>query len=155
MHRPRLLDLTLAALAALALPACGAKDQPAAKPAPHAEEEKPPHGGELLELGADHSAHLEVMHDHAGGNIGVYAYGAALTKPVAIARPEISVQTKDGPVSVVLTAVDAKPDGTAHFWKGQHAALIADPWDGRIRVVIDGKTYQSALEGEGHDHDHK
>lgn len=151
----RRLDLVLLLSAACGLAACGEKPAPSAPGGAHdhAHDEKPPHGGEVLELG-NHEVHLEVMHDHDGGNIGVYVYGASFEKPLHVARPVVNTQGKDGPVEVVLTAVDPKPDGTAHHWKGQHAALIADPWVGNLQVVVNGKTYQSPLEG-AHAHDHK
>lgn len=153
MRTFRLPDLALALLAALGLAGCGDKPAPKAPAAEHDHEEKAPHGGEVVELG-NHEGHLEVMHDHAGGNIGIYVYGDSFEKPLHVERPVVSTQGKDGPVEVVLTAVDPKPDGTAHHWKGQHAALIADPWPGNVRVNLNGKVFQPPLEG-AHAHDHK
>ena len=51
-----------------------------------------------------------------------------------------------------LTAVGDASGGKAHAWKGSHAALVADPLNGRIRVNIGGKDFQSPLEPVGHDH---
>lgn len=152
MLPPRLRDLSLALLASLALAGCGAKDDktPAAPPAGD-DHHKAPHGGEVLELGNE-EGHLEMLHDPDGGKVTVYVFGSGFDKPVSVAKPTISIQTKDGPADVPLTALDAKADGTAHGWKGEHAGLKTDPWDGRIRVKIDGKDYQSPLEGEGHAH---
>jgi hypothetical protein len=110
-----------------------------------------PHGGELLVLG-DGEYHLEMIHDHDGGNVTVYVLGKDMKTPVAVARPAIVVDAKTGPVDVVLTAVDAGADGTAETWQGSHAALRVDPWPGRIRLRIAGKDYESPLEGPAHSH---
>lgn len=109
------------------------------------------HGGEILDLGGG-AAHLEVIHDHDGGNITVYVLGADLKTPVAVEAPAVNLMTKSGPATVELTAIETGADGKASAWKGSHEGLKADPWDGRIRVKIGDKTYQSPLEGEGHDH---
>jgi hypothetical protein len=44
------------------------------------------------------------------------------------------------------------PEGKSPAWKGSHEGLKADPWDGRIRLKIGDKTWQSPLEGAPHDH---
>jgi hypothetical protein len=110
-----------------------------------------PHGGEILDLGGG-AAHLEVIHDHDGGNITVFVLGADLETEIAVAAPAVNLMTKSGPVTVPLTAIAPGADGKASGWKGSHEALKADPWDGRIRVNIGDKAYQSPLEGEAHDH---
>ncbi|MFM8981117.1 MAG: hypothetical protein ACKOSS_11740, partial [Planctomycetia bacterium] len=108
-------------------------------------------GGEIQVLGAE-EGHLEILHDHDGGNIGFYVYGPTIEKPIPVARPVLTVQAKAGPIGVPLTAVDALPDGTAPHWKAQADALKCDPWEGRVRIVLGGKTFQAPLEGEGHAH---
>ena len=59
---------------------------------------------------------------------------------------------RDGPKEFTLTAVGDAPDGRAHQWKGTHAGLVAEPLNGRIRVNIGGKDFQSPLEMPGHNH---
>ena len=111
-----------------------------------------PHGGEILDLGGG-AAHLEIIHDHDGGNMTVYVLGADLKTPIPVEAPVVGLEK--GPVQFTLTAIDPGPDGKATAFKGSHEGLKTDPWEGRIRVKIGDKTYQSALEGEGHGHDHR
>jgi hypothetical protein len=141
--------LLMTALAAT-LGACGDNGKPLpSKPAPH--EHTAPHGGEVLELGHD-DGHLELMHDHDGGNVTVWVYDGEM-KPVRIAAPTIVVQMKAGGTQeFTLTAVNPQPDGTSDTWKGQHDDLKTDPWEGRIRLTIGGKSFQSPLEGPAHTH---
>jgi len=150
MHAQQKLSLTLTFAAALAFAGCGSKDEPTkgGTDAPSADH-KPPHGGEVLELGAE-EGHLEVMHDHVGGNITVWVFGSDFTKPLSVGRPTVMVQTKAGPAEVTLAPVDAQADGTAHQWKAQSDNLKVNPWDGRISLKIGGKPFQSPLEGAEH-----
>jgi len=110
-----------------------------------------PHGGEILDLGGG-AAHLEVIHDHDGGNLTVYVLGADMKTAVPVETPVVNLVTKSGPVTVALTPVEPGADGKAAAFKGSHEGLKADPWDGRIRVKIGDKTYQSPLEDEAHGH---
>lgn len=154
MRPHRRLDLALALFAALAFSACGDKDEkkPAAGGGEAAHEHKAPHGGEVLELGNE-EGHIEVLHDQAAGTMTLHIYGTSLEKPVYVKAPVLNLQTKAGPVDVPLTAADAKPDGTAHTWKAQHDGFKVEPLEGRLRVEIAGKTFQTkSLEPEGHAH---
>ena len=110
-----------------------------------------PHGGEILDLGGG-AAHLEVIHDHDGGTITVYVLGADMKTAVPVETPVVNLVTASGPATVALAAIDPGADGKASAFKGSHEGLKADPWDGRIRVKIGDKTYQSPLEGEAHEH---
>ena len=147
----------LATCLALVLAGCGDKKEgvPAKgteKPAESAHDHpEAPHGGELLELGEE-EAHLELGHDSKGGNVTVYVLGKDGKTPIAVAAPTIVVATKEGPKEFALTAVNPKADGTADTWKGTHAALAVEPLDGRIRVTVAGKAYQSPLEAAPHNH---
>ncbi|MFI5402579.1 MAG: hypothetical protein ACHQ1G_06545 [Planctomycetota bacterium] len=152
----RVLEYVLA-LAVLA--ACGKKEEaPKDEHEGHdhaAHEHGPaPHGGELLDLGGG-AAHLEVIHDGEGGGLTVYVLGADAKTPVNVEAPALNLMTKGGAVTVPLTAIDAGSDGRASGWKASHEAFKAEPLEGRIRVKVGDKTYQSELEAEGHDHDHK
>jgi hypothetical protein len=154
MNPLRSLAFAPLCLALFALAACGKDAAKSGGDADHghSHDEAGPRGGEVQELG-DEEGHLELMHDHDGGNIAAYAYGKSLKEPIAFAKPTITVQMKDGSTAEVeLTAVEPKPDGTAMGWKGQHAALVSDPWIGRIRLTVAGKTYQNPLEGPAHAH---
>ncbi len=145
---------TLSCLFGLALlAACGKEPEAPKDGHEHGHEHGPaPHGGEVLDLGGG-AAHLEVIHDHDGGNMTVYVLGADLKTPIAVEPPVVSLEK--GPVQFTLTAIDPGADGKAVAFKSSHDGLKTDPWLGRIRVKIGDKTYQSPLEGEGHDHDHK
>ena len=52
----------------------------------------------------------------------------------------------------VLPGTGLLADGTADTFKGSHAALMVEPLDGRIRVTIAGKAFQSPLEAAPHNH---
>jgi len=145
----RRLESCVLALALLA--ACG--DKPDAAKEEHEDHaaHEALHGGEILDLGGG-AAHLEVIHDGDGGNITVYVLGADLKTPVAVEAPVVNLVASAGPVQVALTAIDPAADGRASVWKGSHEGLKAEPLDGRIRVKIGDKNYQSPLEGEAHEH---
>lgn len=110
-----------------------------------------PHGGEILELG-EGEYHLELIHDHEGGNVTLHVLGKDVKTPVAVEAPVINLVTKEGPVQFALVPADGSTEGKSSAWKGSHEGLKADPWDGRIRLKIGDKTWQSPLEGEPHDH---
>jgi len=141
------------ALLSAAFPACGKEEKAPTPPATGAHAHPPaPHGGELLDLG-ENEYHLEMIHDHDGGNVTVYVLGKDLKTPIPVEMPVINLQTKGGPVQVTLTAISLGAEGKSDGWKGSHEGLKADPWDGRIRVKIGEKTYQSSLEGPAHTHE--
>lgn len=160
MRRP---DRPLAFLAALALasllPACGKGDGPSKGAGPaakaddhghdHAGHAHGPNGGELLDLDGG-AYHLELGHDHENGIIRVWVLAADAKTAVPVEAPVVNL-TK-GAVQFTLTGAAPVKDGKATSWTGQHDGLKADPWEGRIRIVIDGKTYQSPLEDASHAH---
>lgn len=153
--RDRLSVLLSCLAVALSGVGCGDKPAPstgAAKPAEDAHAHpKAPHGGELLELGEE-EAHLEIVHDAKAGSVTVYVLDKDGKTPVATAAPTIALTTKDGVKDVALTAVGAKADGTADTWQGSHEGLKVEPPDGRVRVTVRGKAYQTPLESPGHGH---
>ena len=161
MRPDRLLAGLAAAAFSVLLPACGNHD--ASKGAgraakaddhghDHGEHAHGPNGGELVELDGG-AFHAEIGHDHEHGIIRVWVLGTDAKTPVAVEAPVVNL-TK-GAVQLTLTGAAPIKDGKATSWTAQHDALKADPWDGRIRLVIEGKTYQAPLEGEGHAHDPK
>jgi hypothetical protein len=149
-------SILLLAVLTILVPGCG--DKPAAKApsgdagkaAAH-EHDHGPNGGEILELGEE-EGHLEMIHDHIGGNVTVHVFGKDLKTPVAVTAPTIVVQTKDGMKEFSLTPLGDAPGGKSTSWKGGHAGLAVDPWVGRIRVTIGGKEFQSPLENPDHKH---
>ena len=151
MRTKHLRDLAATALACLALTGCGDKADPKGpEDKGEAHEHKAPHGGEILELGKE-EGHVELVHDDAAGKITLYVYGTSLDKPVHVEKPTLTLQLKDGTAAeVALTSSDAKPDGTGHTWTAEHAGFKVEPLDGRLRVKIGGKSYQSPLEPAEH-----
>jgi hypothetical protein len=148
----RVRNALLAFIPLLALTACGdkAKSDKAPESAEKAHDHVAPHGGELLELG-DEAGHVELIHDDDGGKITMYIYGSAIDKPISVEKPSVTIQQKDGTaVELAMVAQDAKADGTAHTWVGEHAAVKVEPLDGRVRLKIGGKQYQSPLEPPDH-----
>jgi hypothetical protein len=145
------LDARLLLALPVLLAACG-KGDPKAPTRPVREPHAAPHGGEVLDVG-DGEAHLELIHDHTGGNVTVYVLDENLKDPIPVATPTILIATEDGPKEFALTAVDPAPDGTSAVWRGSHPGLVSDPWDGRIRITIRGKAHQIPLEGPPHTHD--
>jgi len=151
----RLRDFVPALAFAVLAAGCGKTDTPKgnapAAPAAAHEEHKAPHGGALLELGEE-EAHLELIHDAKAGSLTVYVYGKSLDAPAAVEMPVIQVVGKSGAEELKSTAVSPKADGTSAQWTVTDPRLATDPLDGRIRVKVDGKSHQSALEPAGHDH---
>jgi hypothetical protein len=152
MRFPRTL---LSALAVLSLAACdGGKDSSTPKKEEghsHGEHDLGPHGGELLEL-AGGEFHVEIMHDHDGGSMKVWVLDKDAKKTLMVRAPAINLLTKDGPVQFNLEPDSALTGELAECWKGSHSGLKTDPWNGRIKIRIGDKTYDSALEEEGHKH---
>ena len=152
MHR---LDMLLTLTASLLLPGCGDKDKapgsggPTTPAAAH-EDHTAPHGGEILELGEE-EGHIELVHDAENGRATLYVFGKDLKSPQAVERPVVNLSTKDGPVEVTFTAVDARPDGTATTWKAEHAGFKAEPLDGSLKIKIGAKSFNSPLEPVGHE----
>jgi hypothetical protein len=151
--RPRPLFLFLAAAA---FAACGKEPAPSGSPAgktggtpvdaPH-DDHGPRHGGHILEVGDEHAAHLEIVHDAATGTLTAYVYDGDM-KPIAVEAPVINL-TKGGTQVAMTPLSGAGPKADA--WKAVDPALQADPLDGRMRLKIGDRTYQPMLEDEhGH-----
>jgi len=148
----RLRDLFSLLVLPCALAACGDKAKEGDGAPEKAHEHTAPHGGEILELGNE-EGHVELVHEDDAGKITLYVYGSETTKPINVQRPTVNIQLKDGTAAeIALTATDAKADGTAHTWSGQHEGLKVEPLDGRVRLVIGGKPFQTPLEAPGHKH---
>ncbi len=122
------------------------------------EEHKAPHGGVLLEVGAE-VAHLELVHDAKEGKVTIFVLDGKAEKAVAIKdAPKVNLMTDDGAKQVVTKAVDPDKEGLASQFEAKDDALKADPLKGRIAITIGEKKYNVDIkEGgdghEGHDHD--
>ena len=155
MRSPAPLAILTAVLALASVTCgCGKSDveKPPAPAAPEHRLPKPPHGGAWVEVGEE-IAHLEVVHDPAAGTLALHAYGGDAATPAKLeAAPVLNLVAKDGPpVEVSMSPAAGAADGTS--WTASHAALKTDPLVGRIRVKIDGKTWNPPFPAEdGHDH---
>jgi len=137
---------------AILLAACGKKKEEGGGGAAHTHAETGPNGGEILELGSG-EYHLEILHDHVGGKLTVWVLGGDMKQSIPVPAPTVNLVTKGGPVQFTLEAAAPETGGKAEAWTGSHEGLEADPWDGRIRLVIGDKTFQSPLEGAAHEHE--
>ncbi len=119
----------------------------------HEHEHKSPHGGALLEVGAE-VAHLELVHDEKAGKVTLYVLDGEAKNAVPIKdAPKLNIKSKDGNKQIETKSVDAK-DGMASKFEATDDALKADPLQGRIVVSIKDKKYNVDIK-EDRDHDHK
>lgn len=125
-----------------------------------------PHGGHIIELTDDHSAHLEVT---MGGDrtITLYVLGADLETPLPVAVGDILFELEgegDEELELELTPMpaDGEAEGTASVFvvKAESVPEAIDDLEklhGHVHITIDGKEYEGELEHdhghEGHDHD--
>lgn len=138
----------------------------------HEHEEHGPHGGHLVELGKEHEYHGEVTFDAKEKKITVYLYGHELSKPLAIAGNEVTLNlmVDKQPQSFELKAAPQKddPEGKSSRFELAGDLIVAEKIhdeediQGRLSVTIDGKPYAGEIEhhhdhdhGHDHDHDHK
>ncbi|MGQ0613739.1 MAG: hypothetical protein ACT4PV_08385 [Planctomycetaceae bacterium] len=138
----------LAILLCCALAACGEKKKEGDGGA-HAHDAPGPNGGEVSDLGGG-AFHLEILHDHVGGAMTVWVLDSRMEKNVPVPAPVVNLVTNEGPVQFTLEAATPLSEGKAECWKGSHAGLRTDAWDGRIVIVAGGKTFQAPLEGHAH-----
>jgi hypothetical protein len=136
------------------------------KPAPekHAEHDHPsegPHGGHLIELGAE-EYHAELVHDDATKTVTVYLLDSKATQPVGIAETELTLNlVVDGKPQQVKLAAAPQPgdtEGNASRFSVVDEkvleALDAPKTTGRLNVTIAGKSYTGEIAHEAHDHKH-
>jgi hypothetical protein len=115
-----------------------------------------PHGGELVELGAE-TYHAELLHD--AHQVTIYILDGSARNSVAIDARELTVNLKhDGkPEQFKLPA---RPESTDPAGKSSRFELRSDDLarhvddpaaDARLVVMIEGTAYRGSL---AHDHDH-
>src|SRR3989337_1170847 len=103
IHHHPLLSVPFCALVTLGLVGCGGNpSQPsgstetAASPATveaehdHAHPSEGPHGGSLIELGAE-EYHAELIHDDQAGTVTIYLLDSAAKAAVAIDAPDVTI----------------------------------------------------------------
>lgn len=151
----RKLTLLLAALTGPLFVGCGSPTAPtttASKPAAHQHPTKGPHGGLLVEWGAE-EYDLEVVADKATGEVTVYVFGeyeeAHEWKAKAIDAKTLTLVLKSAepPATVPLEAKPAKDDpaGKASVFAGKHDAVKADK---KLVGTVSGKIGDKPYTGD-------
>ena len=130
--------------ALLVLLLLGCDSKPPETPAPAKHSHQAPHGGTLVELGAEF-AHVEVVFDGAAGKVTAYVLDGEVEKPIRLEQKELVLKGKT--FSVTLQAVGSpltgeKPGDTSQF-EGQSESLKgATELDAAlVRIVIKGKEF--------------
>lgn len=118
-----------------------------------------PHGGSLIELGAE-EYHAELVHDEAAGTIAVYLLDSAAKSAVAIDAAELLVNVKHdgkGEQFKLAASPDASdPAGKSSRFMSSDAELAGDLDDehatAELVAEISGKQFRGAIE---HHHGHE
>lgn len=119
-----------------------------------------PHGGELLELGAE-EYHAELVHDEKQQTVTIYILNGSATSGVPIEAREVTINlvNKGQAAQFALPAVpDAgDPPGTSSRFQSRDVQLheqleTASPAP-QLVVDIAGKQYRGAIEHAEHGHD--
>jgi len=112
-----------------------------------------PHGGEVVVVG-EHVAHLEVLHDHAGGTLCFYVTSEDMKEQLALDEPpQVNLKTADGPLQLVAAAIEGA-EGEAQGYQAQDTVLEAECLGGQVVLVLKGKQYFVDLP-HGDDHAHE
>ena len=119
-----------------------------------------PHGGHLIELGAE-EYHAELLHDEKTQTVTVNILDGAGKEPVAIDDPEIVLQIfREGKfIQFVLKAAPAEKteNGVSQFAIVDETLCDAlGHWTairGRINLSIKGKKFFGVIEHQAHGHD--
>ena len=120
-----------------------------------------PHGGHVIELTDDHSAHLEVtMGEDRTITLYVLADDVETAIPVKVGDVIFELEGEDDSemeLEVTPMPLEGEPEGTSSVFviKGDKVpATITDleKLHGHVHITIDGKEYEGELE---HDHDHE
>ena len=124
-----------------------------------------PHGGHVIELTDDHSAHLEVTFAKADRAITIYVLGKDLDTPLPVKVDEIEFELEgedDSEVELELTPqpLEGEAEGTASVFvvAGDKVPAAIDDIEklhGHVHVTIDGKELLGELEHDHDEHDHE
>lgn len=129
----------------------------------HSEHEHPhagPHGGQLVELGANEEYHAELVHDEDIHHITIYILDGSAKNLVPIAEGELTLNMVSGeaPKQYKLQAAPQPTDpaemASCFELTSEELGndLHNDASQGRITVMIGGKQFVGQI--EHHDHDH-
>ena len=124
---------------------------------------KGPHGGGLIELGAE-EYHAELVVDHASHSLIVYVLGKDAKTPELVTATEVTV-TPEGKDAVTLKAApqEGEADGKTSKFAVENEDLVhaleeAKFVHGDLRIVINEKNFVGHIDyhmdGSDHDHDH-
>jgi hypothetical protein len=152
------MESVVIALMAAGIGGCAAKPNeapPETKHEEHAHGHVGPHGGELIELGAE-EYHAEVLHEN---DVVVYLLDGTAKKTAAIDAADVAVNvTHDGESEqfrLAASADSSDPAGKSSRFTSNDAELVADLKEGhadvQLVVTIEGTQVRGALE---HDHEH-
>lgn len=130
----------------------------------HAHPSEGPHGGSLVELGAE-EYHAELVHDDAAGTVTFYILDGKVESLVAISASNVTVnlqhdgQGKQFKLAAKPQAQDAQGKSSRFVSSDAELAEELDHEHGSAQLVvtIDGKQYRGDIEHhhghEGHDHE--
>jgi hypothetical protein len=129
----------------------------------HAHAEEGPHGGHIIELGADNH-HAELTHDEASHLVGVYILDGAAKElaPIESESVTINVALDGEPTQYILPAVAQEGEGGASYFEIVSEPLCkivcgeseAETTTARVSITINGKPYIGIIETDPHEHDH-
>ena len=167
--------ITLTALLSIGLISCGVgcpssssdfKKTSELKKAPpvheHEHGAKGPHGGSVVELGAE-EFHAEVLVDHDSHAVRVHMLGKDAKTAEAVGATDLTI-TPGGKPALTLKATPLKTDGDGKASVFElidddvvHALLDAKFIHGQLRITIVGKPYSGEVDYhlDGAPHDHK
>ncbi|HIQ22274.1 MAG TPA: hypothetical protein EYH34_13700, partial [Planctomycetes bacterium] len=125
----------------------------------HAHPTEGPHGGRLIELGAE-EYHAELLHDEETHRVTIHLLDAAGKEPVAVPSAEITLQLlRNGQFASYTLAASpdqGDPEGAASRFETVDTALCDalchdEELRGRLQVTISGKAYTGTIEHKGHE----
>ena len=137
---------------------CGHEDDHAENPGQESGQDSGGHaeegsfGGTISVVG-EHAAHIELVHDDGAGKVTLYITGPEGQTPLLIEEaPKLNLSTNDGNKQVPTMAVNGTEKGASQF-EAKDEALKEHFIEGRIAIIIDGKSYAVEIMVE-HDHEH-
>ena len=120
-----------------------------------------PHGGQIIELTADHSLHGEMVLDADDpARNRFYLLGGDLKTPVKAERVALFLDDHETGEETNIELAEIGGDGNEdeHAWSFRDMMVPGDDdhFAGEIKVVVDGEEYEGSFGGDhdhaGHDH---
>jgi hypothetical protein len=151
----------LAGMAMLVLVGCGARTdvKPPAKAHEHAHPNEGPHGGALIEWGAE-EFHAEFTVDHDKKEATIYILDetckkAPNVKPEDITEVKLTIKNVTPPVTIDLKHDAGKSDEKGIAFTGGHEKLgTVMEFKGEVSGKVSGTPYVGDFEEKEHDHEH-